>query len=113
MPISNSNLLGDKPKRDEKGRLFPGSHLAPAKRNHSAVKKLTIALGKAGRKLNPPQNWWDIVAEKAVVDKDIMRAIINKLLPNTSEITGLGGEPINIRLIKTIYSEEINESNEP
>jgi len=30
-----------------------------------------------------------------------------------NEITGAGGEPININLIKTIYSESLNESNEP
>ncbi|MCJ7790574.1 MAG: hypothetical protein MUP69_10460 [Candidatus Atribacteria bacterium] len=110
MPINNGEIIDNKVMRDEKGHLLPGSKLAPAKRKRTQTDKLLAALKREGKKQGV--EFWDVVAEAAFGNKDIMKAVVGKLVPNVSEITGLGGEPININLIKTIYSESINESNE-
>lgn len=96
---------------DEHGKFVKGNTISRGKRKRTQTDKLLVALKKEGKKQGI--EFWDIVAAAAFGNKDIMKAIIGKLVPNTSEITGLGGEPININLIKTIYSERINESNEP
>ena len=67
-----------------------------------------LALKNAGEKRG--KKFWDIVADKAFIDKEIMKTVVNKLVPNINEISGAGGEPLVINLIKTIYSEEIDES---
>jgi len=95
------------------GKFAKGNNVSNHKRNRTQTDKLLKALKKAGKNQIPPKNFWDVVAKKAFIDRDIMKAIINKLVPTTNEITGAGGEPININLIKTIYSESLNESNEP
>ena len=96
-------------KRDKKGRILPGSKLAPAKRKRSDTEKLRLALKRAGKKQIPPIKWWDKVAEEAFVDKDIMKAVVNKLVPNINEITGAGGEPISITLREIIYGKDDKE----
>jgi len=52
--------------------------------------------------------------EQLKIDNRLLENFINKYVPTKTinELTGAGGEPININLIKTIYSENINESNE-
>lgn len=106
---NNNGDLKEDIKRDEKGRILPGSKLAPAKRKRSDTEKLRLALKRAGKKQSPPIKWWDKVAEKAFEDKDIMKVVVNKLVPTVSELTGLGGEPLNITLRKIIYSKNEKE----
>ena len=105
--MSNDNGdLKENIKRDEKGRILPGSKLAPSKRKRSDTEKLRLALKIAGKKQSPPIEWWDKVAEAAFSNKDIMKAVVNKLVPTISELTGLGGEPLNITLREIIYGKE-------
>lgn len=110
--VSNGNLTVSK-NINEKGQFIKGNIVSRCKRIPSQTKKLIIALNKAGKKQNPPVKFWDAVADAFFVNKDIMKTVVNKLIPNTSEITGLGGEPINITLHKIIYSEIKEEINEP
>jgi len=93
---NNGDLMDNKLKRDEKGRILPGSHLAPAKRKRSDIEKLRLALKKEGKNLTPSQGFWDKVAEMAFKDPRIMQAVMNKLAPNKTEIDATieGGEPI-------------------
>ncbi|MCK4339959.1 MAG: hypothetical protein KAW87_08245 [Candidatus Cloacimonetes bacterium] len=107
MSNNNGDLIEKKIiKRDKKGRILPGSKLAPAKRKRTDTEKLRLALKRAGKKQDPPIKWWDKVAEKAFVDKEIMKVVVNKLVPNINEITGAGGEPVSIILRKIIYGKE-------
>ena len=107
MSNNNGDLIEKKIiKRDKKGRILPGSKLAPAKRKRTDTEKLRLALKRAGKKQDPPIKWWDKVAEKAFIDKDIMKAVVNKLVPTVSELTGLGGEPLSITLRELIYGKE-------
>ena len=102
----NHNFTRD-PKTGQ-NRLAKGNTIAKKRRNRTQTDKLLLALKNAGKKRG--KKFWDIVADKAFIDKEIMKTVVNKLVPNISEISGIGGEPIAINLIKTIYSEEIDES---
>jgi len=94
---------------DEKHRFVKGNTASKGKRKRTDTERLRLALKRAGKKQTPPIEWWDKVAEKAFVDKDIMKAVVNKLVPTVSEITGLGGEPVSITLHKIIYGKDEKE----
>lgn len=112
MSNNNGDLMENKIiKRDEKGRILPGSKLAPAKRKRSDTEKLRLALKRAGKKQDPPIKWWDKVAEKAFVDKEIMKTVVNKLVPTVSELTGLDGSPLTFIIEKT-YEKPKEEKTE-
>ena len=88
----------------ENGKFAPGNTVAKKKRNRTQTDKLLAALKKAGKKQN--KDFWDVVATKAFIDKEIMKAIINKLVPNLNELTGAGGSPLNITLKEIIYQDD-------
>jgi len=104
MSNNNGDLMDNKLKRDEKGRILPGGHLAPAKRKRSDIEKLRLALKKEGKNLTPSQGFWDKVAEMAYTDPGIMKAVMNKLTPNKTEIDAtIADEQKTIILIEKTY----------
>jgi len=90
--------------RDKNGKFLKGNDIAKKKRSRTQTDKLLAALRKAGKKQN--KDFWDIVATKAFVNKEIMKAIINKLVPTINELTGEGGSPILITLKEIIYQDD-------
>jgi len=96
--------VNNRENRDEKGLFALGNNIAKKKRDRTQTDKLLAALKKAGKKQN--KDFWDVVATKAFVDKEIMKAIINKLVPNLNELTGAGGSPLNITLKEIIYQDD-------
>lgn len=96
---------------DGRGKFTKGNTISKGKRKRTQTDKLLAALKREGKKQGT--DFWDAVAEAAFGNRDIMKAVVGKLVPNVSEITGLGGEPINITLHKIIYSEIKEEINEP
>ena len=110
MSVNNGENRNENQNFDEKHRFIKGNNASKGKRKRTQTDKLLTALKKEGKRLN--KNFWEEVAKKAFVDKEIMKAIINKLVPNISEITGAGGEPINITLKRIFYSEMGEEDKE-
>lgn len=106
MDVNNGENRSKNQNFDEKGRFTKGNNASKGKRKRTDTEKLRLALKRAGKKQDPPIKWWDKVAEKAFVDKDIMKAVVNKLVPTVSELTGLGGEPLSITLRELIYGKE-------
>jgi len=91
----------------ENGKFAPGNKVSNKKRDRTQTDKLITALKKAGNKRG--QRFWDVVGEKAFTDKEIMKLIISKLVPNLSEVSGKDGQPINITLKELFYHEETKE----
>jgi len=102
--------VNNRENRDEKGLFAPGNTIAKKKRNRTQTDKLLAALKKVGKKQN--KDFWDVVATKAFIDKEIMKAIINKLVPTLNELTGEGGSPLNIILQRIMYSPTEGENKE-
>jgi len=95
----------------ENGKFALGNTISKnKKRNRTQTDKLLAALKKAGKKQN--KDFWDVVATKAFVDKEIMKAIINKLVPNLTELTGADGSPLNITLNEVIYQKDEEKSSQ-
>jgi len=93
--------VNNRENRDEKGLFSPGNTVARKKRDRTQTGKLLEALKKVGKKRD--QKFWDVVAEKAFLDKEIMKAIIGKLIPNLQEISGKDGSPLTINYKEIIY----------
>ena len=93
--------VNNRENRDEKGLFSPGNTIARKKRDRTQTGKLLEALKKVGKKRD--QKFWDVVAEKAFLDKEIMKAIIGKLIPNLQEISGKDGSPLVINYKEIIY----------
>ena len=93
--------VNNRKNRDEKGLFSPGNTIARKKRDRTQTGKLLEALKKVGKKRD--QKFWDVVAEKAFLDKEIMKAIIGKLIPNLQEISGKDGSPLVINYKEIIY----------
>lgn len=106
MTVNNGENRSKNKNFDEKHRFVKGNTASKGKRKRSDTEKLRLALKRAGEEQDPPIKWWDKVAEKAFVDKEIMKVVVNKLVPNINEITGAGGEPVSIILRKIIYGKE-------
>ena len=104
MSINNGENWNQKSNFDEKHRFVKGHTASKGKRKRTQTDKLLAALKKAGKKQN--KDFWDVVATKAFIDKEIMKAVINKLVPNLTELTGADGSPLTITLIKVIYEAE-------
>ena len=98
--------VNNRENRCEKGLFAPGNTIAKKKRDRTQTGKLLEALKKVGKKRN--QKFWRVVAEKAFTDKEIMKAIIGKLIPNLQEISGKDGSPINISYKEFIYEPQDN-----
>ena len=96
--------------RDKNGKFLKGNDIAKKKRSRTQTDKLLTALKKAGKKQN--KDFWDVVATKAFLDKEIMKAIINKLVPTLNELTGAGGSPLSIILQRIRYSPTEGENKE-
>jgi len=109
MPVNNEENREKKVNFDEKGKFCKGNTISKGKRKRTDTQRLRLALERAGKKQTPPIKWWDKVAEKAFIDKDIMKAVVNKLVPNINEITGAGGEPLSITLKELIYGKDEEE----
>lgn len=105
----NVNNVEKRENFESNGKFAKGNNVAKGKRKRTDTEKLRLALKRAGEKQDPPIEWWDKVAEKAFVDKDIMKTVVNKLVPTVSELTGAGGEPLNITLREIIYGKEGEE----
>lgn len=113
MHVNNDEKREKKLNFDEKGKFCKGNTIAKGKRKRTDTEKLRLALERAGKKQDPPIEWWDKVAEKAFIDKDIMKAVINKLVPNINEITGAGGSPVNVKyIIEKTYNQPESEETE-
>jgi len=104
MSINNGENWNQKSNFDEKHRFVKGHTASKGKRKRTQTDKLLAALKKAGKKQN--KDFWDVVATKAFIDKEIMKAVINKLVPNLTELTGADGSPLTVTLIKVIYEAE-------
>jgi len=95
----------------ENGKFAPGNTVSKnKKRDRTQTDKLLTALKKAGKRRN--QNFWEVVAEKAFVNKEIMKAIIGKLVPNLQEISGKDGSPLSVTLKKVIYQDNENKDTQ-
>jgi len=93
--MTDNNVENRENNFDEKGRFCKGNTISKSKkRNRTQTDKLLAALKREGRIQN--KKFWDAVAEKAFKDKEIMKAVINKLVPNIikNELTGAGGGPV-------------------
>lgn len=77
---------------ESNGKFAKGNNVAKHKRNRTQTDKLLVALKKKGKEIGI--EFWDVVAEAAFGNKDIMKAVISKLIPNLEEVTGAGGGPI-------------------
>ena len=86
---------------DENGKFAPGNTVSKKRRDRTQTDKLLTALKKAGQKRG--QKFWDVAAEKAFIDKEIMKLIISKLVPTLNELSGPGASPLNVTLNKVIY----------
>jgi hypothetical protein len=95
--------------RDENGKFVPGNKVSNKKRDRTQTDKLITALKKAGNKRG--QKFWDVVAEKAFIDKEIMKLVVSKLVPNISEVSGKDGSPLNITLQRIRYSKDEADNN--
>ena len=89
--------------RDEKGKFIPGHHATNKKRDRTQTDKLLTALRKAGQKKG--LKFWNVVAEKAFIDKEIMKLVVSKLVPSLNELSGLGGSAVNVTMNKVIYED--------
>ena len=89
-------------------RLAKGNTIAKKRRNRTQTDKLLLALKNAGEKRG--KKFWEVVADKAFIDKEIMKTVVNKLVPNISELTGAGGEPFNFNFIIERYEDERNQN---
>ena len=113
MHVNNDENRGKKLNFDEKGKFCKGNTISKGKRKRSDTEKLRLALERAGKKQTPPIEWWDKVAEAAFGNKEIMKAVINKLVPTVSEITGAGGSPVNVKyIIEKTYNQPETEKTE-
>ena len=92
----------------ENGKFASGNTICRKKRDRTQTDKLLTALRKAGQKKG--LKFWNVVAEKAFIDKEIMKLVVSKLVPTLNEITGEGGSPLNIVYKKVIYNESEDES---
>lgn len=109
MSVINGEKRNKNQNFDEKHRFVKGNDAAKGERKRSDTEKLRFALKKAGVKRK--EDFWDAVAEAAFDNREIMKTVVNKLVPTVSELTGLGGEPIrNIILNEHIYPKEEKES---
>jgi len=103
--MTDNNVENRERNFDENGKFCKGNTISKSKkRNRTQTDKLLAALKKAGKKQN--KDFWDVVATKAFIDKEIMKAVINKLVPNLTELTGADGSPLTVTLIKVIYEAE-------
>jgi len=103
--MTDNNVENRERNFNTNGKFCKGNTISKSKkRNRTQTDKLLAALKKAGKKQN--KDFWDVVATKAFVDKEIMKAIINKLVPNLNELTGAGGSPLNITLKEIIYQDD-------
>ena len=117
--MEENRLSGDKRIENENNRNPNGTF----KENNTVgrfPKKLTITyltkLIRKDEKLHPGKKPILLhYKERLYKNDNLLAKFMDKYLPtiNRNELTGAGGEPININLIKTIYSESLNESNEP
>jgi len=103
----NDNNVEKRGNFETNGKFAKGNNVAKGKRKRTQTDKLLAALKKRG--VTEGEKFWDRVAEKAFKDKDIMKAVINKLVPNVNELTGPGGEPLNITLREIIYGKDEKE----
>lgn len=88
----------------ENGKFAPGNTISKnKKRDRTQTGQLLAALKKAGKKRD--QKFWDLVGEKAFIDKEIMKLIVSKLVPNLNEVSGADGSPLTITLNKVIYED--------
>jgi hypothetical protein len=81
-----NNLTDNKAQRDKKGWFLKGNKIHTPRRKRSDIEALRKALKKEGKNLRPSQAFWDKVAEMAFKDPGIMKAVMNKLAPNKTEI---------------------------
>ena len=110
MSINNGKDWNQNSNFDEKHRFIKGHTASKGKRKRTQTDKLLAALKKVGKNIN--KDFWDVVAAKAFIDKEIMKAVINKLVPTLNELTGEGGSPLNVILQRIRYSPTEGENKE-
>lgn len=95
---------------ESNGKFAKGNNVAKGKRNRTQTDKLLFALKKEGAKQK--KDFWDAVAEAAFGNREIMKAVINKLVPTVNEFTGAGGEPIRYIIEPTYEKPEEGNTKE-